>query len=603
MTGGSLTVPFVESIGFEGTGSFTQSGGTNNVGELGVGWELVAYPGYGNGGGSFSPGVYTLSGTGSLVAGGENVVTGTFQQTGGSNAVGQLSIGAGAQYVLSGGTLSINDGFANNGTIDGRNQPATLAANALVDLSTGTLKNSLAWSVYVGSTGLLIVPAGFNPSTSFAKVTSSGLGVHVLGTPLAVPSGQGFVGSGQITDFVTCQGTIAAPSLEPPLNLTNGLNLSGSGSVNLGWGSLTTNGFTSRMSGGTLSAGCQFVGSGGTGEFVQTAGTNSLTNGGLNLGCKAADAGGYVLGGTGQLMAFYEYVGLSGTGAFAQSGGINTVGGDTALFLGYGSTGKGTYNLSGGTLSALVTQEASASEYIGYSGTGNFLQSGGTNAAVSLCLGYSFTGVGTYSLSAGTLSAQTEQVGCAGTGTVTQSGGSNTVSSLLLGSDANSGLNVVGGKGTYDQSGGTTAAACLALGCDPGSTAKYVLGGTGSLAAANEYVGYSSAATATFQQTGGSNSVTSLSIGPGDQYVLSGGTLSVSGSLLNSGTVNGGNGAATLVTNCLVDLTSGTWKDCSTGPSRSAVAGWRSCRRGLRLRPASPASPTWDWVFMSSAPR
>ena len=83
MTGGSLTVPFVESIGFEGTGSFTQSGGTNNVGELGVGWELVAYPGYGNGGGSFSPGVYTLSGTGSLVAGGENVVTGTFQQTGG----------------------------------------------------------------------------------------------------------------------------------------------------------------------------------------------------------------------------------------------------------------------------------------------------------------------------------------------------------------------------------------------------------------------------------------------------------------------------------------------------------------------------------------
>ena len=130
-----------------------------------------------------------------------------------------------------------------------------------------------------------------------------------------------------------------------------------------------------------------------------------------------------------------------------------------------------------------------------------------------------------------------------------------------------------------------------------------MLGGTGSLAAANEYVGYSSAATATFQQTGGSNSVTSLSIGPGDQYVLSGGTLSVSGSLLNSGTVDGGNGAATLVTNCLVDLTSGTWKDYSDWSVKVGSGGLAIVPPGFKTSTGFASFTNMGLVFMSSAPR
>ena len=63
-----------------------------------------------------------------------------------------------------------------------------------------------------------------------------------------------------------------------------------------------------------------------------------------------------------------EYVGYSGSGGFTQSGGINTV---SNLYLGYGSTGVGTYNFGGGNLSATYG-------YVGYSGTGTFTQSGGT---------------------------------------------------------------------------------------------------------------------------------------------------------------------------------------------------------------------------------
>ena len=103
------------------------------------------------------------------------------------------------------------------------------------------------------------------------------------------------------------------------------------------------------------------------------------------------------------------------------------------------------------------------------------------------------------------------------------------------------------GTGTFAQSAGTNAASgTLYLGYNPTANATYALSGTGQLTAAGEYVGYNSAATASFQQTGGGNTVTTLTIGAGGQYLLSGGTLTINGSLVNNGTINGGNGSATL---------------------------------------------------------
>ena len=99
----------------------------------------------------------------------------------------------------------------------------------------------------------------------------------------------------------------------------------------------------------------------------------------------------------GSLSTLNEEVGYSSTGNFTQSGGTNTI--SHSLYLGRNSGSTGTYSLSGsGQLSAL-------NEYVGYSGTGNFTQSGGTNTFLSgrPVLGYASGTSGTYNLNGGIL--------------------------------------------------------------------------------------------------------------------------------------------------------------------------------------------------------
>ena len=101
-----------------------------------------------------------------------------------------------------------------------------------MDLSQTTLQNVGSLTVNMGPDSLLMLPAGFNPATGFGSLTSAGL-VHVAGTTLTVPAGQGFGGWGSIDNPVNCQGTItAAPG--GVINLNNGLVLSGNGTVTLG---------------------------------------------------------------------------------------------------------------------------------------------------------------------------------------------------------------------------------------------------------------------------------------------------------------------------------------------------------------------------------
>ena len=134
-----------------------------------------------------------------------------------------------------------------------------------------------------------------------------------------------------------------------------------------------------------------------------------------------------------------EIIGNLGTGTFTQSGGTNTfIGNGAHFYLGYGSTGNGTYYLSTGTFSN------SGNNYVGYSGTGTFDQSGGTNYPGLLNLGCQSTGVGTYYLRAGTIQASGENISGYGTGTFTQSGGTNIVGSSLNLVDYST------GSGTYN---------------------------------------------------------------------------------------------------------------------------------------------------------
>ena len=295
----------------------------------------------------------------------------------------------------------------------------------------------------------------------------------------------------------------------------------------------------------------------GRGNFTQSGGTNSVS-GSLYLGYNSGSSGAYALTSAGQLSAATEYVGNSGTGTFTQSAGTNAPG---TLYLGANAAGNGSYNLSGtGAVSA-------PTQYVGNSGTVAFTQSGGTNAASSaLYVGYNAGASGNYTISGpASLSAASEYVGYSGTGAFTQSAGTNAVSGSLSISvttrpargptpsaarrrcPRRPSMWATPARERIAQSAGTNAVSgTLYLGYNSTANSTYALSGTGQLTAAGEYVGYNSAATASFQQTGGANTATNLTIGAGGQYLLSGGTLTINGSLVNNGTVNGGNGSATL---------------------------------------------------------
>jgi autotransporter-associated beta strand protein len=457
-TGQLSTVNADEIIG---SGTFTQSGGVNTIGgnlRVGLG---------GAGGGS--NGTYNLSDTGQVSAsaqyiGSDSADTALFHQTGGTNTTGYLSIASGGQYQLNGGTLQVTGGFSNGGVFDAGGGTFSLSStNCIVDLSGGSVQNAKSLSLNIGANSLLIVSPTFD-STAFGSYSCSGL-VHVAGSTLSLSPSQGFGGTGSINDPVNCQGTITATS-GGFINLNNGLVLSGSGVASLGNGILTINDTTSNMSGGSLSAYQQKVGSGGTGTFTQSGGTNA-TNYGIVLGDNTTDNGTYFLNSTGKVSCqWYEMVGYFGSGTFSQSGGTNTIMPGGELLVGYINGSSGTYYLSNGILS-------SSEEDIGPYGTGVFDQSGGSNALstgtlrVGGCSQQQW-GNGTYLLRNGTLGAGLEIVGVTNQGTFTQSGGTNTISNALRLGDQ------TGGNGTYNLNGGTLILAAINVGA---GTATFNFGG------------------------------------------------------------------------------------------------------------------------------
>ncbi len=125
------------------------------------------------------------------------------------------------------------------------------------------------------------------------------------------------------------------------------VTVSGSGTLNLGSGTLLTNDSNSGMTGGSLLTAFHDVGYSGTGTFTQSGGTSMLSDS-LYVGCDPGDMGSYNLSGSGLFTALNEFVGLAASGSFSQSGGTNTAG---SLVLAQGADSMGTYNLNGGLLS------------------------------------------------------------------------------------------------------------------------------------------------------------------------------------------------------------------------------------------------------------
>ncbi|HUB25527.1 MAG TPA: hypothetical protein VL992_08850, partial [Tepidisphaeraceae bacterium] len=233
----------------------------------------------------------------------------------------------------------------------------------------------------------------------------------------------------------------------------------------------------------------------------------------LNLGQAAGQSGSVAItGGTlsvatveepGVLVGGYEYIGLSGTGSFIQSGGFNDNSSGRGIYLGENAGSTGEYSLCNGGVLA-------GSLFVGDSGAGIFNQVDGICTVYSLYVGHEGGSTGTYTLQSGILSAYVtslsacnEYIGYAGgsNGTFIQNGGAN----LLLGAFTE--LYV---EGTYLLNNGELA----------DSTTEFIDGGGASLI-----------------QSGGVNTVGTLAVGGqiSGTYALQAGTLTAG--VINLGVV------------------------------------------------------------------
>ena len=261
--------------------------------------------------------------------------------------------------------------------------------------------------------------------------------------------------------------------------------------------------FNQAIASKNLFDGNEFVGVNGFAVHIQSASSNTIS-GTLYLGYNATAHG------------FY---GMSGTGGI----GPETL---TANQIVVGNLGLGHVDLFGGTLTA--GNGSNIAEQIGLSGTGQFVQEGGTNRSngdvrlagaaagnafydlnggnfnISGSIGVGDTGVGIFNQTAGTLSVSNGLfVGsnAGSTGTVTLGG-----PGILTAGFENIGNS---GKGTFSQSGAVNnISGALTVGVNAGSSGTYKLSG-GMLNAANENIGVHTASgdTALFAQTGGTNAV------------------------------------------------------------------------------------------------
>jgi fibronectin-binding autotransporter adhesin len=426
--------------------------------------------------------------------------------------------------------------------------------------------------------------------------------------------------AGQTSTYTMTDGSLNIFVPENPNDLYIGGMAAGTASFSQSGGTVTIDGALDLshvsglygsydLSGGTLTAAAEYIGDGGSGTFTQELGSTNNAQF-MEIGSQASSVGTYTISGgtlnlTGVSFDGPLIVGNSGTGTLNISGNtfVNTSGN---VDVGLSSGSIGTVNQTGGTVSVgsstspadlfIARNAGSTGSYslsgdtsltvwsgmfLGYQGAGTFTQNGG-QVAVKEVNGNGNTGflsignnnptsVGTYTISAGNLSADT---GIYIGGTPGNGGG--TGSSLnILGGSVNSGLQVFAGN-SLTINGGTL-------------NAGFTVNGTGSLISgsitATNSLEYISGSTAVFTQSGGGNTVTAgNSLGSGVLAVYSGATYNLNGGTINSpnvdiggvnqaigaGTLNIATGGALTATTTLTVETTGTI-NLNTGGSFSTV--------------------------------
>ncbi|MGA2254512.1 MAG: hypothetical protein ABSG53_07620, partial [Thermoguttaceae bacterium] len=232
---GSLSPTNNEYLGNYGAGTFTQSGGTNNVGNnnLYLGSNSVSSSGNGS---------YALSGAGVLLAGQEyvgNYGTGTFSQSGGTNTIAtSLYVASSGSYTLSGsGVLSVGYG----GEIVGNSGFGTFTQSGGTNTASYL---TLSGGTYNLNGGALVVP-GIQGTGNF----NLGGGTLVLNSPyFSTGQNMTLTGSGGSGNINT-SGNMAM--LSGTLSGSGGLNVFGGGTLTLA-GSNTYSGGTSISGSSTL---------------------------------------------------------------------------------------------------------------------------------------------------------------------------------------------------------------------------------------------------------------------------------------------------------------------------------------------------------------
>jgi hypothetical protein len=257
---------------------------------------------------------------------------------------------------------------------------------------------------------------------------------------------------------------------------------------------------------GTYSGGTQvfYVGNLGTGSAYQY-GSSSVTTPTLIVGESYTGVGSYYVSNTSRLyITADEVIGDYGLGSLTQNGGTHTINGN--LYLASHTDSKGTLTLNGGTLqdngSAFIAGNGSIA-----GGVGNLYISGGAmtvNGALTI-----YEPNGNVSLSSGSL----------------------TVGTLITNNDPY----------VFNWTGGTlhlTGQPLDITGADPNNDnplGGYLALGSGQTLQVDSTESLSGTDNAVVQKTGSVNACSTLQIGSGGNYNLSGGTLSASEVDLNAG--------------------------------------------------------------------
>ena len=384
---GQLTTAETQ-VGNYGTGAFTQSGGTHTVtGGTGLLLGLDGGTGSYTLSGTASLSTPSMSIGYSGASGGTG--TGTFTQSGGTNAV------AGTVYVSfnanSAGTYNLDGGTLTAAAVVGG---ALGGTNSTFNFNGGTLRPNAASAGFIGGlTAANVRNGGAVLDTNNFNITVAQVLLHSgIAGDAAADGGLTKLGAGTLTLSAANTYTGATTARAGTLALT-GNRTAASGAVtvadsttdatlNLSNGTFTMNGTFAVASGGTstgtvnqtggsltLTGAQLLVGNGtATGAYNLSAGTltgAASTSRGVILGVNSGSRGTFNLSGTGSLamgssdlqVGRSEAVTATGaTGVFNQTGGTATIGtlgiGGNAGSGATNAGNSGTLNLTGGTFTA-----------------------------------------------------------------------------------------------------------------------------------------------------------------------------------------------------------------------------------------------------------